>query len=183
MFAFRKMWNRQKNNFFSYQSTSMLCKSSLEASEVIIFCLTIVACDISVSFLNACYVGFGPVLFRTYEECKPLINLSASPQGHPQFEVFATPCCVHVAHGLRVSTRAEAFTPRLCWNHTVALIKAFTLLQSYSLSWLKMAQFWFLRFWQNVIADLAAEFWQGCFCSVGSTCITEQRFEVILGTE
>ena len=31
-FAFRKMWNRSKYNFFSYQSISMLCKPSLEAS-------------------------------------------------------------------------------------------------------------------------------------------------------
>ena len=29
------------------------------ALEVIIFCLKIVACDVSVSFLNACYLGFG----------------------------------------------------------------------------------------------------------------------------
>ena len=35
-----------------------------------------VACDVSVSFLNACYVSFGPVFFSTYEECKALINLS-----------------------------------------------------------------------------------------------------------
>ena len=96
----------------------MLCKSLLEAVlclalAVIIF-YPIVACDVSVSSLNACYVGFGPIFFCTFEECKALINLSGSPQGHPLFVVLATPCCVHVAHGLRVSTRAEAFTPRLC---------------------------------------------------------------------
>ena len=58
-FAFRKMWNRPKyrDNFISYQSTSMLCMSSLAklkkvrflAIQVIIFCLTIVACNVSVS--------------------------------------------------------------------------------------------------------------------------------------
>ena len=91
----------------------MLCKSLLEAVlclalAVIIFYLTIVACDVSVSSLNACYVGFGPIFFCTFEECKALINLSGSPQGHPLFVVLATPCCVHVAHGH--STRAKAFT-------------------------------------------------------------------------
>ena len=35
------------------------------ALAVIIFCLTIVAYYICVSFLNACYVGFGPVFFCT----------------------------------------------------------------------------------------------------------------------
>ena len=91
----------------------MLCKSSLTASPlscfaVIIFCLTIVACDVSVGFLNACYVGLGPVFFCTYEECKALINLSGSPQGHPRLDILATPYGVHVAHGH--STHAEAFT-------------------------------------------------------------------------
>ena len=101
------------------------------ALEVIIFFQTIVVCDISVSFLNVCYVCFGPVFFCTYEECKPLINLSGSPQEHPLFDVLATPCCVHVAHSH--STHAEAFTllksyshnhegNSLCCNHTVALI-------------------------------------------------------------
>ena len=51
------------------------------------------------SFLNAYYVGFGPVFFSTYEESKALINLSGSPQGHPLFYILATPCYMHVAHG------------------------------------------------------------------------------------
>ena len=74
----------------------------------ILFCLTVVACDVCVSFLSACDVIFGPVLFCTYEEYKPLINLSGSPQRHQRFDVFVTPSCVHVAHGH--STHAEAFT-------------------------------------------------------------------------
>ena len=83
-FAFRKIWNRPKYHFFSYQSTSTLCKWSLEASPLSCtwsdhICLTIVAINISVSFFNACYVWFGPVFFCIYEECKPLINLSGSP--------------------------------------------------------------------------------------------------------
>ena len=89
----------------------MLCKSSLEASPLSCTCchhifLTIVACDVSVSFLNVCYVGFGPVFFCTYEECKALINLSGSPQGHPRFDILATPC--GMAHGR--STHAKALT-------------------------------------------------------------------------
>ena len=72
---------------------------------VIVFCLTIVACDVDVSFLNACYVGFGPVFFCTYDECNALINLSGFPQGHPRFDILATPCGMHVAHGH--STHAE----------------------------------------------------------------------------
>ena len=53
------------------------------ALAVIIFCLTIVSCYVSVSFLNVCYICFGPVFFCTYKECKALINLSGSAQGHP----------------------------------------------------------------------------------------------------
>ena len=44
----------------------------------------------------------------TYEEYKALINLSGSPQGHPQYDILATLCGMHVAHGH--STHAEAFT-------------------------------------------------------------------------
>ena len=90
--------------YASHRLKQVCCR----ALDVIIFCLTIVACDVSVSFLNACDVGFGPVFFCAYEECKPLINLSGSPQGHSRFDVLATPCGVHVAHGH--STHAEAFT-------------------------------------------------------------------------
>ena len=78
------------------------------ALAVIVFCLTIDLCDVSVGFFTACYVGFGPIFFCTYEECKALINLSDSPQGHPRFDILATSCCMHVAHGH--STLAEAFT-------------------------------------------------------------------------
>ena len=55
---------------------------------------------------------FGPVFFCTYEEYKPLINLSGSPQGHQRFDVLATPCSVHAAHCHRthVASHAEAFT-------------------------------------------------------------------------
>ena len=78
------------------------------ALAVTIFCLTIVACYVSVSFLNVCYVGFGPVFFCTYEECKALIKLSGSPQGHPLFVILAATYGMHVAHCR--STHAEAFT-------------------------------------------------------------------------
>ena len=65
-----------------------------------IFCLTIVAYNVSVSFLNVCYVGFGPVFFCTYKEYQPLINLSDSPQGHPRFDVLVTPYeSIGWAHG------------------------------------------------------------------------------------
>ena len=80
------------------------------ALAVFIFCLTIVACNVCVSFLNACYVGFGPVFFCTYKECKALTNLSGSPQGHPLFDILATPCGVHVAqpqHSCRIIHTAE----------------------------------------------------------------------------
>ena len=103
-----KSLSRPEYNYLSYQSTSMLCKSSLEASLLSCTSGYHISCDVSVTFLNACYVGFGPVFFCTNEECKPLINLSGSPQGHPRFDVLATPCGVHVAHGH--STHAEAFT-------------------------------------------------------------------------
>ena len=76
------------------------------ALAVIIFCLTIVACYVGLSCLNGSYVCLGPVFFCTYEECKPFLNLS--PQGHSQFNILATRCCVHVTHGH--STHAKAFT-------------------------------------------------------------------------
>ena len=60
----------------------MLCKLSLEASPLHVT---------SVLGFSMCYVGFGPVFFCTYEECKPFINLSGSPQGHPLFHVLVTP--------------------------------------------------------------------------------------------
>ena len=78
------------------------------ALAVTIFCLTIVACYVSVSFLNVCYVGFGPVFFCTYEECKALIKLSGSLQGHPWFVILAATYDMHVAHCH--STHAEANT-------------------------------------------------------------------------
>ena len=93
------------------------------ALEVIIFCLKIVACDVSFSFLNACNVGFGPVFFRTYEECKPLINLSGSPQRHPRFDVLATPCSVHVAHGhSKAFTLLKSYRCNYQGIHCVAII-------------------------------------------------------------
>ena len=100
------------------------------AFAVIVFCLTIVACDVSVSFLNACYVGFGPVFFCTYEECKALINLSGSPQGHPLFDIIATPCGMHVAHGH--STHAEAFTLLKFYRRTHTGIHSAAIMPSHS---------------------------------------------------
>ena len=44
------------------------------ALAVIVFCLTIVACDVSVSFSMSVYASFGPVFFCTLEECKALIK-------------------------------------------------------------------------------------------------------------
>ena len=96
------------------------------ALAVIVFCMTIVACNVSVSFLNAYYVGFGLVFFCMYEEYKALINLSGFPQGHPQFDILATPCGLHVAHCH--STHAKAFTLLKFYRYT--RIQAFTLLQS-----------------------------------------------------
>ena len=89
------------------------------ALAVIVFCMTIVACNVSVSFLNAYYVGFGLVFFCMYEEYKALINLSGFPQGHPQFDILATPCGLHVAHCH--STHAKAFT-LLKFFHSAASI-------------------------------------------------------------
>ena len=101
MFAFRKMPKSSELNFFSseiqflfisiyfhavkviaWSALTITCAPSYAWAEVIIFRLRKVACDFSVSFLNACYVGFGAVFFYTCEEFKPLINLSGSPQGY-----------------------------------------------------------------------------------------------------
>ena len=51
-----------------YASHCLKQVHSLAAFEVIIFCLTIVACDVSVCFFNACYFGFGQVFVCTHEE-------------------------------------------------------------------------------------------------------------------
>ena len=97
----------------------MLCKSSLKASQLSCTCChcilpAIVACDVSVSsmclrrFWSRLKFGLRPVFFCTYEECNSHINLSGSPQGHPQFDILAAPCGMQVAHGH--SIHAEAFT-------------------------------------------------------------------------
>ena len=83
-------------NLLPFYASHCLMQGCCLALEFIIFCLTIVACYVSVSFLSASYVGFGPVFF------------------------WQTPCSVHVAHCH--STHAKAFTLWLCCNHTVALI-------------------------------------------------------------
>ena len=80
-----------------------------------------------VSFLSAC---FGPVFFSTYEECKALINLSGSPQGHPLFDIFATQCCMHVAHCH--STHAKAFTLLKFYRHTHPSIHSPAIIPSHS---------------------------------------------------
>ena len=128
-----------KYNFVSYQSTSMIFKSLLEASLLSCTCCHHILPDnccmqchatFCVSFLNACYVGFGPVFFCTYKGCKALINLSGSPQGHPQFNILATPCCMHVAHGNR--THTKAFTLLRLYRCTRPVIHSAAIMQSYS---------------------------------------------------
>ena len=123
-------------NTISFRVNLLQCYASHRLKQVcclafvvIIFCLTIVACDISVSFLNVCYVSFGPVFFCTYKECKALINLSGSPespQGHPLSNIPATPSGMHVAHGL--STHAKAFTLLKIYRRTHSA----AMMQSYS---------------------------------------------------
>ena len=65
------------------------------------FCLTIVACYISVNFLNTSSVCFGPVFFCTHEEYKPLISLSGSesPEEPQRFDALGT-CTLHTATAL-----------------------------------------------------------------------------------
>ena len=53
-------------NLLPYYASHRLEQDRCLALEDIIFCLTIVACDVSVIFLNAGYISFGPVFFCTY---------------------------------------------------------------------------------------------------------------------
>ena len=97
---FKKVENVRNANSFHIKLLPCYASHCLKqvyyvALHVIIFRLRIVACYVRVRFLNACYVGFGPVFFCTYEEYELLINLWSASQGHQQFNVLATPCDVH----------------------------------------------------------------------------------------
>ena len=123
------MWNSPKYNSFHINllqcyASHLLKQVCCLALAVIIFCLTIVACYVSISFLNACYVGFRPVFFCTYQECKALVNHSGSPQGHPWLDILSTPCCVHVVYCHSAHAKAFALpvlksychtNPGICW--------------------------------------------------------------------
>ena len=85
------MWNHLNYKSISFHINLLPCYASHPlkqvhclALEAIVFCLTIVACYVSVSFLNACYVGFGPVFFCTCKECKSVRGkIQVSPTNHP----------------------------------------------------------------------------------------------------
>ena len=96
--------------------------------EVIIFCLTIAACEAIVSKVS--FPGFGPVFFCNYEQCKPLINLAGFQQGHPRFDFLETACCVHVAHGHRA--HAKAFSLLQSYRRTHPSIHAASIILSHS---------------------------------------------------
>ena len=85
------------------------------ALAVIVFCLQLLHVTLVLvfsmrlrRFWSRLKFGLRPVFFCTYEECNSHINLSGSPQGHPQFDILAAPCGMQVAHGH--SIHAEAFT-------------------------------------------------------------------------
>ena len=97
------------------------------AFAVIVFCLTIVACDVGVSFLNTCYVGFGPVFFSTYEECKGLMfstRTSTNRHSRDSMRYARSTRPQHLCQSIHSAEILPSLSSRhsLCFNHTVAPI-------------------------------------------------------------
>ena len=98
---------------FYFHAMQVIARSKPFVLHFRLFCLSIVACDVSVSFLNACYIGFGAVFFCTYEKYKPLKNSTGSPQ---QRRTSACHCVTFAA--LMLCARSTAFTLLQLDSHT-----------------------------------------------------------------